>query len=91
MTTFDMKKIETILEGIVLTYSKGLSNEAVDNLFDFYIQQIERIKQSLRTDKQNKSKQNKLKMFISLITEISNENIRLKNHHDYGKSISKKF
>lgn len=91
MDTFNMKKIETILESVILSYSRGLSEETVDILFNYYLQQIERLKNSLQTDRINKHKYNQLNRYINLALQMSNENVRLKNHVSYEKSISEKF
>jgi hypothetical protein len=91
METFDMKEFGTMLDGIVLLYSKGLSEENIDNLFGYYIQQIKRIKNLLKTDKQNKEKYDQLCIYIKILKEMSNENIHLKNHIEYENSISKNF
>jgi hypothetical protein len=78
-------------KNMVLSYSKGLSDETVDDIFNFYLQQIYRIKKLILEYKLNKNKYNQLIMYIDLILQISNENIRLKNNTEYEKSISKNF
>lgn len=89
--SFDMKNIEKILENIVLSYSKGMSKDTIDNLFYYYVQQIERLKISLKMDKFNPLKRNQLENYISLLVQLSNENSYIKYDNTYVNSISKKF
>lgn len=89
--TFDMKNIEKNLENIVLSYSKGMSKESINNLFYYYAQQIERLKLSLKMDKFNVLKRNQLENYIILLVQLSNENSYIKYDNTYVNSISKKF
>ncbi len=89
--TFDMKNIEKILGSVVLSYSEGMSRDTVDNIFYYYVQQIERLKMSLKMDKFNVLKKKQLENYISALIQLSNENSHMKYNDIYINSISKKI